>query len=58
MPDSLLGTIDLVRLLEKRQAVKIASPEEIAYRQTFIDGTALVKAIEKPGKSAHRHGLR
>ncbi|WP_336975236.1 glucose-1-phosphate thymidylyltransferase RfbA [Sphingobium aromaticiconvertens] len=50
-PDSLLDAAEFVRVLEKRQGFKIASPEEIAFRQGFIDGPQLEKAIVKLGKS-------
>jgi len=50
-PDSLLDAADFVRVLEKRQGFKIAAPEEIAYRQGFIDAAGLEKAIGKLGKS-------
>ncbi len=50
-PDSMLDAADFVRVLEKRQGFKIASPEEIAYRQGFIDGPQLEQAIDKLGKS-------
>jgi glucose-1-phosphate thymidylyltransferase len=57
-PDSLLDAADFVRVLEKRQGFKIASPEEIAYRQGFIDGPQLEKAIVKLGKSDYGRYLR
>lgn len=50
-PDSLLDAAEFVRVLEKRQGFKIASPEEIAFRQGFIDEPQLSKAIHKLGKS-------
>lgn len=50
-PDSLLDAAEFVRVLEKRQGFKIASPEEIAFRQGFIDASGLEKAISKLGKS-------
>jgi len=50
-PDSLLDAAEFVRVLEKRQGVKIASPEEIAFRQGFIDGAGIEQAIGKLGKS-------
>ncbi|MEC3948375.1 glucose-1-phosphate thymidylyltransferase RfbA [Sphingobium sp. HWE2-09] len=57
-PDSLLDAADFVRVLEKRQGFKIASPEEIAFRQGFIDGPQLEKAIVKLGKSDYGRYLR
>ena len=57
-PDSLLDAAEFVRVLEKRQGFKIAAPEEIAYRQGFIDGPQLEKAIGKLGKSDYGRYLR
>ncbi len=57
-PDSMLDAADFVRVLEKRQGFKIASPEEIAYRQGFIDGPQLEQAIERLGKSDYGRYLR
>ena len=57
-PDSLLDAADFVRVLEKRQGFKIAAPEEIAYRQGFIDGPQLERAIGKLGKSDYGRYLR
>ncbi len=57
-PDSLLDAAEFVRVLEKRQGFKIAAPEEIAYRQGFIDATGLDKAIGKLGKSDYGRYLR
>lgn len=57
-PDSLLDAAEFVRILEKRQGFKIASPEEIAFRQGFIDGSQLEKAIVKLGKSDYGKYLR
>lgn len=50
-PDSLLDAAEFVRVLEKRQGFKIASPEEIAFRQGFIDERQMEQAIGKLGKS-------
>ncbi len=57
-PDSLLDAAEFVRVLEKRQGFKIASPEEIAFRQGFIDAAGLEAAIGKLGKSDYGRYLR
>jgi len=57
-PDSLLDAAEFVRVLEKRQGFKIASPEEIAFRQGFIDELQLSKAIDKLGKSEYGSYLK
>lgn len=57
-PDSLLDAAEFVRVLEKRQGFKIASPEEIAFHQRFIDASGLERAISKLGKSAYGQYLR
>ncbi|WP_395337635.1 glucose-1-phosphate thymidylyltransferase RfbA (plasmid) [Novosphingobium sp. BL-8H] len=57
-PDSLLDAAVFVRVLEKRQGFKIASPEEIAFRQRFIDEAEMERAIEKLGKSDYGRYLK
>jgi len=57
-PDSLLDAAEYVRILEKRQGFKIASPEEIAFRQSFIDAGQLEQAIGRLGKSDYGRYLR
>lgn len=52
-PDSLLDAAEFVRVLEKRQGFKIASPEEIAFRQGFIGITEMERAIARLGKSGY-----
>jgi glucose-1-phosphate thymidylyltransferase len=44
-PDSLLDAATYVATIEKRQGNKIASPEEIAYRQGFITAGELERLI-------------
>ena len=50
-PDSLLEAAEFVATLERRQAMKIACPEEIAWRAGFIDDQGLERAISRLGKS-------
>lgn len=57
-PDSLLDAAEFVRVLEKRQGFKIASPEEIAFRQGFIGIAELEQAIGKLGKSDYGRYLQ
>lgn len=57
-PDSLLDAGEYVRILEKRQGFKIACPEEIAFRQGFIDEPQLEAAIGRLGKSDYGGYLR
>ena len=35
--DSLVDAADFVRMVEKRQSIKISAPEEIAYKNGWID---------------------
>lgn len=44
--ESLLEASTFIETIEKRQGLKIACPEEIAYRQGFIDQAHLVSLIE------------
>ncbi len=58
-PDSLLDASEFVATLERRQGFKIACPEEIAFRQGFIDAAQLKRLAEKFGKSDYgRYLLR
>jgi glucose-1-phosphate thymidylyltransferase len=50
-PDSLLDAADFVATLEKRQGVRIACPEEVAFNQGFIDQAQLAKLGQALGKS-------
>ena len=52
-PDSLLEAADFVRALEKRQGMKIACPEEVAYRMGFIDANQLHRLARALGSSAY-----
>lgn len=52
-PDSLLDASEFVATLERRQGFKISCPEEIAYRQKFIDAAQLEKLAKEYGKSTY-----
>lgn len=52
-PDSLLEASDFVGTLERRQGLKIACPEEVAYRMGYIDAGGLELLATKLGKSAY-----
>ncbi|HET9463300.1 MAG TPA: glucose-1-phosphate thymidylyltransferase, partial [Thiobacillus sp.] len=45
--DSLIEAALYIQTIEKRQGLKIACPEEIAYRQGFIDAAQL-EALAQP----------
>ena len=50
-PDSLCDASDFVRALEKRQGMKIACPEEVAYRMGYIDRAQLARLAQALGVS-------
>jgi glucose-1-phosphate thymidylyltransferase len=45
--DSLIDACNFVATVEKRQSLKIACPEEIAYTQGFIDQEQLIRLADK-----------
>jgi glucose-1-phosphate thymidylyltransferase len=51
--DSLLEASSFVQTLEKRQGLRIACPEEIAYQQGFITCDELIKLGERSAKSGY-----
>jgi glucose-1-phosphate thymidylyltransferase len=57
-PDSLLEAAEFVGTLERRQGMKIACPEEIAWRSGFIDDNGLERAAARLGKGAYPDYLR
>jgi glucose-1-phosphate thymidylyltransferase len=52
-PEALLQASLFVETIEQRQDLKIACPEEIAYRMGFIDGEAVRKLAEPLRKNAY-----
>ncbi len=56
--DTLVDAAEFVRMIEKRQGIKIAALEEIAYRNNWIDKKTLLEAAEKYGKSPYGEHLR
>lgn len=56
--ESLMEAGEFVRMLEKRQGVKLAAPEEIAYRNEWIDREMLEKAAMEYGNSGYGVHLR
>ncbi len=57
-PDSLLEASAFVATLEKRQGMKIACPEEIAWRMGFIDDDGLSRTIARLGTGDYAQYLQ
>jgi glucose-1-phosphate thymidylyltransferase len=51
--DSLLEAAHFVQTLEKRQGLKLGCPEEIAWRQGWIDGAQLKRLAEPLAKNGY-----
>jgi glucose-1-phosphate thymidylyltransferase len=51
--DSLLEAGQFVEILERRQGLKMSCPEEIAYKNGFIDRAHLIQSAERYGKSGY-----
>ena len=56
--DSLVEASDFVRMIEQRQGLKISAPEEIAYRNNWIDEAVLLQSAERYGKSPYGQHLK
>ncbi len=56
--DSLFEAAEFVRVLSQRQAVTISAPEEIAYRNGWIDKERLLQIAESYGKSPYGEHLK
>lgn len=56
--DSLSDATEYVRVIEKRQGLKIGCLEEVAYRMGYIDKAQLLKLAEKFAKSGYGQYLQ
>jgi glucose-1-phosphate thymidylyltransferase len=56
--ESLVDAADFVRMIEKRQGVKISAPEEIAFRYGWIDKDKLMESANRYGKSPYGDHLK
>lgn len=56
--DSLVDAADFVRMIEKRQGVKISAPEEISYKNGWISREKLLESAARYGKSPYGEHLK
>ena len=56
--DSLVEAASFVQMVEKRQGIKISAPEEIAYKNGWIDRDELLRSAERYGKSPYGAHLK
>lgn len=56
--DSLVDAADFVRMVEKRQGIKISAPEEIAFKNGWITKEKLLESAERYGKSPYGAHLK
>ena len=52
-PDSLLEASHFIQTIEKRQGLKVACPEEIAYRMGYISAAQLAKLAQSLGNAGY-----
>jgi glucose-1-phosphate thymidylyltransferase len=57
-PGSLLDAGNFVRTLEERQGMQVGSPDEIAFRQGWIDAGAFAQRAKLFGKSSYGANLK
>lgn len=56
--DSLVDAADFIRMIEKRQGIKISAPEEIAFRNGWITQGRLLESASRYGKSPYGDHLK
>ena len=56
--DSLADATAFVQMIQNRQGITISAPEEIAYKNGWIDREELLRSAERYGKSPYGHHLR
>lgn len=56
--DSLVEATTFVQMVEKRQGIKISAPEEIAFKNGWIDKEKLIESANKYGKSPYGQHLK
>jgi glucose-1-phosphate thymidylyltransferase len=56
--ESLLEASLFIETIEKRQGLKVASPEEVAYRMQYIDAAALDQLANRYIKNAYGQYLK
>lgn len=56
--DTLVEAASFVQMVEKRQSIKIAALEEIAYHKGWIDKPTLLQSAERYGKSPYGEHLK
>lgn len=56
--DSLVDAADFVRMVEKRQGIKISAPEEIGYKYGWISKEKLLESAARYGKSPYGEHLK
>ncbi|MEG1069421.1 MAG: glucose-1-phosphate thymidylyltransferase RfbA [Ruthenibacterium sp.] len=56
--DSLVDAADFVRMVEKRQGIKISAPEEISYKNRWITKEKLLESAKRYGKSPYGEHLK
>lgn len=56
--ESLVDAADFVRMVEKRQGIKISAPEEIAFKYGWIDRETLLESASRYGKSPYGQHLK